>query len=76
MKILNVTDDKKTGRLYWGNMPLPYGTILIGLIRTEVNDKAFSGALLRQANGRFVQGNAGIMYNLDQAEIKAILKRL
>ena len=47
---------KKSGnwKLYWGVMPLPAGAEAIGV----VTDNG-TGALIRLANGNYVQGNAG-----------------
>lgn len=57
---------KKSGnwKLYWGVMPLPAGAEAIGIVSRENG----TGALIRLANGNYVQGNAGGVRNLPKRE--------
>lgn len=55
--------------LYWGVMPLPAGAEALGIISRETG----TGALIRLANGNYVQGNAGGIRSLPQAEIEEAL---
>ena len=57
---------KKSGnwKLYWGEMPLPIGAVALGVVTRENG----YGALIRLANGNYVQGNAGGIRNLPQNE--------
>lgn len=59
---------KKTSnwKLYWGAMPLPTGAEALGLVKRENLE---TGALIRLANGRYVQGNAGGIKSLPQSEV-------
>ena len=41
--------------IYWGPGPLPAGALIIG----EYQHGTRRGALIRLANGNYVQGNAG-----------------
>lgn len=64
----------KTGKwqLYWGNMPLPEGSESLGVVNRSTLD---TGALIRLANGNYVQGNAGGIRTLDRKEVDAALAR-
>jgi len=62
---------KKSGnwKLYWGVMPLPTGAEALGIVSRENG----IGALIRLANGNYVQGNAGGIKSLPQSEINEAL---
>lgn len=62
----------KTGnwKLYWGVMPLPAGAEALGLVKRDTG----TGALIRLANGNYVQGNAGGIRNLPQREVEEALE--
>lgn len=57
---------KKSGnwKLYWGVMPLPIGAEALGIVSRDT----VTGALIRLANGNYVQGNAGGIRTLPQRE--------
>lgn len=59
-------------QLYWGVMPLPEGAEALAVVRRDVGD---SGALIRLANGNYVQGNAGSIRALPQREVTEALAR-
>lgn len=63
---------KKSGnwQLYWGAMPLPSGAEALGIVTHE----AGAGALIRLANGNYVQGNAGGIRSLPQAGVEQALQ--
>lgn len=63
---------KKSGnwKLYWGVMPLPAGAEALGIVSRENG----TGALIRLANGNYVQGNAGGIRNLPKHEIEQALQ--
>jgi hypothetical protein len=63
----------KTGnwKLYWGVMPLPEGAEALGLVKRDTG----TGALIRLANGRYVQGNAGGIKSLPQRDVDEALAR-
>lgn len=63
---------KKSGnwKLYWGVMPLPAGAEAIGIVTRETG----TGALIRLANGNYVQGNAGGIRNLPKGEVEQALQ--
>lgn len=63
----------KTGnwKLYWGVMPLPNGAEALGLVKRGIGD---TGALIRLANGNYVQGNAGSIRTLPQTEVEQALQ--
>lgn len=65
---------KKTAnwKIYWGVMPLPAGAEAIGTVTRDIGE---TGALIRLANGSYVQGNAGGIRNLPQAEVAVALDR-
>lgn len=56
-------------KLYWGVMPLPNGAEALGLVKRETG----TGALIRLANGKYVQGNAGGIRSLPQSDIEDAL---
>lgn len=62
---------KKSGnwKLYWGVMPLPAGAEALGIVSRETG----TGALIRLANGNYVQGNAGGIKSLPQRETEEAL---
>ncbi len=65
MQILKGENDVEQARLYWGAMPLPAGSEIIGLVsRTEESGAATGAAIL--INDRVWQGNAGALKSLDQ----------
>lgn len=63
---------KKSGnwKLYWGVMPLPAGAEALGVVSRENG----AGALIRLANGNYVQGNAGGIRNLPKHEVEQALQ--
>jgi len=63
---------KKSGnwKLYWGVMSLPAGAEAIGIVTRETG----TGALIRLANGNYVQGNAGGIRNLPKHEVEQALQ--
>lgn len=63
---------KKSGnwKLYWGVMPLPTGAEALGIISRETG----TGALIRLANGNYVQGNAGGIRGLPKQEVEQALQ--
>lgn len=65
---------KKTNgwKIYWGVMPLPDGAVPLGLVR---RDGLETGALIRLANGNYVQGNAGGIRTLNKSDVDAALVR-
>jgi len=62
---------KKSGnwKLYWGVMPLPKDAEALGIVTRETG----TGALIRLANGNYVQGNAGGIRTLPQRETEEAL---
>jgi hypothetical protein len=56
--------------IYWGNRPLPEGSTALGVVNRGVGD---AGALLRTPAGLYVQGNAGVLRNLDHRKVVAAL---
>lgn len=62
---------KKSGnwKLYWGAMPLPTDAEALGIVSRDTG----TGALIRLANGRYVQGNAGSIRTLPQREVEDAL---
>jgi len=61
--MITVTKSKNWS-LYWGAMPLPVGAEALGLVKRENLE---TGALIRLANGNYVQGNAGGIRSLPQS---------
>lgn len=57
-------------KLYWGVMPLPAGAEAIGLVKRDTG----TGALIRLANGKYVQGNAGGIRTLPQRDVEDALE--
>ena len=57
-------------KLYWGVMPLPAGAEALGIVSRETG----TGALIRLANGNYVQGNAGGIRNLPKHEVEQALQ--
>ncbi len=66
--MVETTDDKKKGKLYWGAMPLPKNAELVG---TVTRDNSETGALIKMPTGKLVQGNAGVIRNLPTISKKA-----
>lgn len=56
-------------KLYWGVMSLPAGAEALGLVKRDTG----TGALIRLANGNYVQGNAGGIRTLPQRDIEDAL---
>lgn len=56
-------------QLYWGVIPLPTGAEALGLVKRDTG----TGALIRLANGNYVQGNAGGIRTLPQRDIEEAL---
>ena len=54
---------------YWGVMPLPTCAEALGLVKRDTG----IGALIRLANGNYVQGNAGGIRTLPQREVEDAL---
>ena len=63
-----VVDKAGNWRLYWGPGPLPERSKALGTIRFEGTGRA--GALVRMPTGIYVQGNAGSVRSLPQAEVR------
>jgi hypothetical protein len=63
---------KKSGnwKLYWGVMPLPKDAEALGIVTRETG----TGALIRLANGNYVQGNAGSIRTLPKSEVEQALQ--
>ena len=63
---------KKSGnwKLYWGVMSLPVAAEALGIVTRETG----TGALIRLANGNYVQGNAGSIRNLPKHEVEQALQ--
>lgn len=59
-------------KLYWGYTPLPAGAEALGTVQRENLE---TGALIRLANGNYVQGNARAIRTLDQSEVQAAIAR-
>ena len=59
-------------RIYWGMGTLPKGAEPIGTVTRETGE---TGALIRLANGTYVQGNAQAFRTLPQSDVKAALQR-
>lgn len=59
-------------KLYWGVMPLPKGAEALGLVKRENLE---TGALIRLANGNYVQGNAGGIRTLNKRDVEDALAR-
>ena len=57
-------------KLYWGVMPLPEGSEVVGIVTRDTG----TGALIRLASGKYVQGNAGSIRNLPQREAEELLQ--
>jgi len=55
------TKDIKRGWLYWGEMPLPEGAVLLGTVTRPTGE---TGALIKLKNNNLVQGNAGAVRSL------------
>ncbi len=72
MKISISKSAIRKARYYWGQAPLPDGAEIIGFV--ERNGDA--GALIRLANGTYVQGNAPRAFrNLDQRVVSDAIAR-
>jgi hypothetical protein len=56
--------------LYWGPYELPAGAEAIGLVAP---DKRPTGVLIRLADGKYVQGNAGELRSLPQRSVEKAL---
>lgn len=54
---------------FWGCGPLPKGATAICVVESD-ND---IGALLKLANGSYVQGNCGCIKSLNQDKVKSLL---
>ena len=58
--IMDITPDGcRRGALIWGNMPLPAGVVLLGVIR--LNEKGGEEALLLMNTGSTIVGIAGVL---------------
>jgi len=66
---MTITPSTRTS-LYWGMMPLPVGSIALGIIDRGNGDK---GVLIQLANGITVQGNAGSIRSLPQSEVRTAM---
>ena len=58
-------------KIYWGIAPLPGGAVALG---TVTRNETETGALIRLANGNYVQGNALGIRTLPQGEVADALK--
>jgi len=58
VRIFITAEDMKQARLYWGAMPLPTGSELIGLLARPSGEL---GAAIKMPSGIINQGNAGVM---------------
>lgn len=56
--------------LYWGPYEMPAGAEAIGLVTP---DKRPTGVLIRLADGKYVQGNAGELRKLPQRSVEKAL---
>lgn len=56
-------------KIYWGVMLLPEGAEALGIVNRDTG----TGALIRLANGNYVQGNAGGIRTLPQKDVEAAL---
>lgn len=56
---------------YWGETPLPKGAEALGTIKR--GGELTAGALIRLANGVYVQGNAGSIRSLPQGEVERLI---
>ena len=56
--------------LYWGPYELPAGAEAIGVV---MPDKRPTGVLLRLADGKYAQGNAGELRSLPQRSVEKAL---
>jgi hypothetical protein len=54
-------------QFYWGRQPLPEGAEALGLIN---RDNRPTGVLLRLADGKYAQGNAGEVLSLPQRAVE------
>lgn len=59
-------------QIYWGYSPLPEGAEAIGIVQ---RDNRETGALIRLANGNYVQGNARSIRTLNQSEVAQAIAR-
>lgn len=59
-------------KAFWGGMPLPAGAETLGVVTRDTGEK---GALIRLANGNYVQGNAGAIRSLSQSDVETALAR-
>lgn len=57
-------------RLYWGAASLPIGAQALGTVKRDTLE---TGALIRLANGNYVQGNAGAIRTLPRREVEQAL---
>jgi hypothetical protein len=60
----------KNWKLYWGRSRLPAGGEAIGLV---MPDKRPTGVLIRLADGKYAQGNAGELRSLPQRSVEKAL---
>jgi hypothetical protein len=60
----------KNWKLYWGSFVLPAGAEAIGLVTP---DKRPTGVLIRLADGKYAQGNAGELRSLSQRSVEKAL---
>jgi hypothetical protein len=60
----------KNWRFYWGTFELPKGAEAVGLVTP---DKRPTGVLLRLADGKYWQGNAGELNPLPQEAVEKAL---
>lgn len=70
---MQIEISKSNWQHYWGSMPLPQGAEALGVVTTPNTGK---GALIRLANGNYVQGAAGgIRCSLNKKEIETALNQ-
>lgn len=63
---IDTTTPDRARTIYWGASPIPPGSTAIGYVRRAPGD---DGLLLRMATGIYVQGNAGSLRSLPQADV-------
>ena len=60
------------GRIYWGAMPWPERSRLVGTI-TRLSMGGDTGALILMGSGIYVQGNDGAIRDLHQGQVIAAI---
>jgi hypothetical protein len=66
---IDTTAPERALTIYWGaSRPIPPGSTPVGYVRRSPGD---DGLLLRMSTGIYVQGNAGSLRSLPQADVAA-----